>query len=91
MTQDIFVTSTQSSFCCSPSSPLFSLPSVVLPSADFLLVISIFLDDGTFRTFWAKEGDNALTVSTLLVAKLAHLKIQDPTQWHIFEIQDREV
>lgn len=52
--------------------------------------MSIFLDDGTHRTFWIQGGDTSEHVRGILVNKLqAQLPITD--KWDLFEVRDREV
>eukprot|EP01127_Copromyxa_protea_P024393 TRINITY_DN9584_c0_g1_i2.p1 TRINITY_DN9584_c0_g1~~TRINITY_DN9584_c0_g1_i2.p1 ORF type:complete len:1172 (+),score=246.40 TRINITY_DN9584_c0_g1_i2:64-3579(+) len=54
------------------------------------VVISVFLDNGTHRTFWIKGGDTSAHVRGMLFNKLqAQLPITD--KWDLFEVSDREV
>lgn len=55
-------------------------------------VITIFLDDGTFRTFWGTGAETALSIRDSVVKKLqATVEVSVVERYKLYEIRDREV
>lgn len=56
-------------------------------------ILTVFLDDGTFRTFWGVGGDTALSVRESLIKKMQQTSEKEinVNKYRIYEIRDREV